>query len=99
MTTTPCPFCHPAPERVFVQLDLVSALWDVFIPANLGGDAYRIRQAAAHGGLLRSGTTVIWDRALGSLTQLMLGGSPGVNGPKSSRLRNPCPQIRHPLWP
>jgi uncharacterized membrane protein YbhN (UPF0104 family) len=55
------------------RLFLVSALWDVLIPANLGGDAYRIRQAATQGGLLRSGTTVVWDRALGSFTQLMLG--------------------------
>lgn len=56
------------------RLFLISALWDAVVPANLGGDAYRIRQAAAQGGLLRSGTTVLWDRTLGSVTQLLLGG-------------------------
>lgn len=64
---------HFSLARVY-RFFLVSALWDVFIPANLGGDAYRIRQAATQGGLLSSGASVVWDRALGSLSLFMLGG-------------------------
>jgi len=63
---------HFSFARVF-RFSAVSALLDVLTPANLGGDAYRIRQAANQGGLLRSGATVVWDRALGSYALVMLG--------------------------
>ena len=29
-TTTPCPFCHPDPDRVFYQGRTIFGLWDRF---------------------------------------------------------------------
>ena len=35
MTTDQCPFCSPAPERIFYQDSLVIGIWDIF-PVNPG---------------------------------------------------------------